>query len=104
MICWTYNLELSAESVRNALSGLEAFYVIGVRKGKTRNLPALKRPRKAKPNPLPPCDCEDWPFCPHTPKLSEAEQLAKWKREDATIRQRQSRVTHNRIGAGRAKK
>jgi len=99
MICWTYNLELSAASVRNALSGLEPFYVISVRK-KTRNLPVLQRRRRVVS--LPACRCKKFP-CKHTPTTSWSDHLAECKREDAAIRQRRSRVTHNRIGAGRAK-
>lgn len=97
MICWTFNLKLSAASVRKALSGLEAFYVISVRR-KSRNLPVLQRPRRVMP--LPACRCKEFP-CKHKPTISWSDHVAKWKREDAAIRQR--RQQRDRSVAGRAK-
>lgn len=97
MICRTFNLELSAASVRKALCSVEGFYVISVRK-KTRNLPVLQKPHSGVL--LPTCRCKKWP-CKHTPLTSWSDHLAESKREDAAIRQR--RKQRDQRVAGRAK-
>lgn len=111
MIAWTYNMELSAASVRKALSDLEAFYVVSVRKT-SRKLPILKHPRKPKPTSASPA-FKVADYFEHIPQLSEAEQQAIWKRQEVeqlAIWKRQDDAERQRCqqrdqrGAGRARK
>jgi hypothetical protein len=81
--------EKSESLVGNLMSKVEACVVEYVRLTFIP-LPVLKRPRKPRPNPLPPCDCEEL-FCEHIPPIPWDEHLANCKREDAADRKRRSR-------------
>ena len=95
-----YNLTFSEADakVREAMSAVEA-YCIEDSQLTFVNLPILKRPRKPQA-PFKACHCEDFP-CKHIPKLSESEQLAKWKHEDAAERQRRQQRDRRQARLGR---
>lgn len=89
----SYDLSLSEQDVRKAMSAVEACIVDSVRLT-FYSLPILRRPRKPVQAPVKAaksCDCEEF-FCEHyVPRLSSSERLADWRREDARERQRRSR-------------